>query len=445
VQAENPATILCKHFWIIREESNLRVYPSIYSLMTGKVIVGNNFKRQFPKLGELSALLKFSLPTVHRRTSRLQSALTIWDLREIAQARTPQGPFDYTDGAADGEISLTRARQAFLDITFHPNILQDVSEVDLTRTTLGQTFNMPVGIAPTGFTRMMQSEGERAGAKAAEKFGIPFTLSTLGTTSIEDVVGATPQGTNWFQLYMWKDREASMALVERAKKAGVKNLLLTVDAPAAGARLRDMRNGMTLPPKLTFKTITNALPRPEWVWNFLTTPSLEFASMSNWNGTVAELLDHMFDATMTFEDLEWIREQWDEKLTVKGIQTVEDAKKCAQYGVDAIFLSNHGGRQLDRAPIPFHLLAEVKREFKTELEIHMDTGIMHGADIIAAIALGAQFTYIGRAYLYGLMAGGQEGVERTLEILRIQMVRTMKLLGVNSLDQLEPKHVSFLK
>jgi L-lactate dehydrogenase (cytochrome) len=246
-------------------------------------------------------------------------------------------------------------------------------------------------------------------------------------------------------LYMWKDREASMALVERAKKAGVKNLLLTVDAPAAGARLRDMRNGMTLPPKLTFKTITNALPRPEWVWNFLTTPSLEFASMSNWNGTVAELLDHMFDATMTFEDLEWIREQWDEKLTVKGIQTVEDAKKCAQYGVDAIFLSNHGGRQLDRAPIPFHLLAEVKREFKTELEIHMDTGIMHGADIIAAIALGAQFTYIGRAYLYGLMAGGQEGVERTLEILRIQMVRTMKLLGVNSLDQLEPKHVSFLK
>ena len=258
-------------------------------------------------------------------------------------------------------------------------------------------------------------------------------------------MSAAPHGTNWFQLYMWKDREGSMALVERAKKAGVKNLLLTVDAPAAGARLRDNRNGMTVPPKLTFKTVLNALPRPEWVWNFLTTPGLEFASMSNWDGTVAELLDSMFDPTMTFEDLVWIRKQWDGKLTVKGIQTLEDAKRCADYGVDAIFLSNHGGRQLDRAPIPLHLLTEVKREFKTDLEIHMDTGIMHGADIIAAIALGAQFTYIGRAYLYGLMAGGQEGVERTLEILRTQMVRTMKLLGVNSLDELEPRHVTFLK
>ena len=407
--------------------------------------MGNNFKRQFPHLGELSSLLKFSLPSIHRRQARLQKALTIWDLRDIAKKRTPQGPFDYTDGAADAEISLARARQAFLDITFHPNILQDVSTADLTRTTLGQTFKMPVGIAPTGFTRMMHSEGERAAARAAEKFGIPFSLSTLGTTSIEDVMSAAPHGTNWFQLYMWKDREGSMALVERAKKAGVKNLLLTVDAPAAGARLRDNRNGMTVPPKLTFKTVVNALPRPEWVWNFLTTPGLEFASMSNWDGTVAELLDSMFDPTMTFEDLAWIRKQWDGKLTVKGIQTLEDAKRCADYGVDAIFLSNHGGRQLDRAPIPLHLLTEVKREFKTDLEIHMDTGIMHGADIIAAIALGAQFTYIGRAYLYGLMAGGQEGVERTLEILRTQMVRTMKLLGVNSLDELEPRHVTFLK
>ena len=403
-----------------------------------------NFKRQFPNLRELSTLLKFELPTIHRRERRLQKALTIWDLRAIAKKRTPQGPFDYTDGAAETEVTLRRARQAFLDVEFVPNILQDVSRVDLTRTSLGHTFNMPVGIAPTGFTRMMHSEGERAGARAGEKFGIPFTLSTLGTTSIEDVVAAAPQGTNWFQLYMWKDREGSMALVERAAKMGVKNLMLTVDVPVAGARLRDSYNGMTVSPKLNTKTILNAIPRPEWVWNFLTTPPLQFAAMNKWDGTVGELLDYMFDPTMTFEDLKWIRQQWKGTLTVKGIQNVEDAKRCAKYGVDAVLLSNHGGRQLDRAPVPFHLLGQVKKELKKDMEVHIDTGIMHGGDVLAAIAHGADFTYIGRAYLYGLMAGGQEGVERALTIMQGQMSRSMKLLGVSSLEELEPKHVKIL-
>lgn len=403
-----------------------------------------NLNRQFPRVKDLAPLLQFELPTIHRKARRLERALTIWDLREIAKKRTPKGPFDYTDGAAESEVSLERARQAFLDLSFQPNILHDVSTVDLTCMSLGNTFKMPVGIAPTGFTRMMQSEGERAGARAAEKFGVPFTLSTLGTTSIEDVVAAAPNGTNWFQLYMWKDREGSMALVERAQAAGVKNLMLTVDVPAAGARLRDYRNGLTVPPKLSAKTIVNAIPRPEWVWNFLTTPPLQFASMSQWNGTVGELLDYMFDPTMTFEDLKWIRENWKGTLTIKGVQTVEDAKKCADYGVDAIVLSNHGGRQLDRAPIPLHLLGDIKKELKSDLEIHLDTGIMHGADVLAAIALGAQFTYVGRAYLYGLMAGGQAGVERALEIMRTQMVRNMKLLGVNSLQELTPKHVKLL-
>ena len=403
-----------------------------------------NFKRQFPNLRELSTLLRFELPTIHRRERRLQKALTIWDLRAIAKKRTPQGPFDYTDGAAETEVTLRRARQAFLDIEFNPNILQDVSRVDLSRESLGHTFDMPVGIAPTGFTRMMHSEGERAGARAAEKFEVPFTLSTLGTTSIEDVVAAAPGGTNWFQLYMWKDREGSMALVERAAKMGVTNLMLTVDVPVAGARLRDSYNGMTVPPKLNTKTIINAIPRPEWVWNFLTTPPLQFAALNKWNGTVGELLDYMFDPTMTFEDLKWIRQQWKGKLTIKGIQNVEDAKRCAKFGVDAVLLSNHGGRQLDRAPIPFHLLGQVRKELKKDIEVHIDTGIMHGGDVLAAIAHGAQFTYIGRAYLYGLMAGGQEGVERSLEILKGQMSRSMKLLGVSSLEELEPKHVKIL-
>ena len=406
--------------------------------------MGKNVRRQFPKPSELAPLLQFSLPTLRRKKRRLEQAYTIWDLRDIAKRRTPKGPFDYTDGSAESEVSLERARQAFRDLEFIPSILKDVSTADLTRKSLGETFAMPVGIAPTGFTRMMQTEGEIAGARAAEKYGIPFTLSTLGTTTIEDVVAAAPGGRNWFQLYMWKDREGSMALVERAKRAGVKNLMLTVDVPAAGQRIRDYRNGLTVPPRLTAGTVINALPRPAWWINFLTTPSIEFASMKNWEGTVGELLDYMFDPTMTWEDLKWIRQQWDGTLTVKGIQNLEDAKMAAKLGADAILLSNHGGRQLDRAPVMLHLLSDIKKEFKKDYEIHIDTGIMHGADVLAAIALGAQYTYVGRAYLYGLMAGGQDGVERALEIMRTQMVRNMKLLGVNSLDELTPKHVRFL-
>ena len=406
--------------------------------------VAKNVKRQFPKPSELAPLLQFSLPTLRRKKRRLEKAYTIWDLRDIAKRRTPKGPFDYTDGSAESEVSLERARQAYRDLEFIPSILKDVSTADLTRTALGETFSMPVGIAPTGFTRMMQTQGEIAGARAAEKFGIPFTLSTLGTTTIEDVVASAPEGRNWFQLYMWKDREDSMALVERAKRAGVKNLMLTVDVPAAGQRIRDYRNGLTVPPRLTAGTVINALPRPAWWINFLTTPSIEFASMKNWEGTVGELLDYMFDPTMTWEDLKWIRKQWDGTLTVKGIQNLEDAKLAAKLGADAILLSNHGGRQLDRAPVMLHLLSDIKKEFKKDYEIHIDTGIMHGADVLAAVALGAQYTYVGRAYLYGLMAGGQDGVERALEIMRTQMVRNMKLLGVNSLDELTPKHVRFL-
>ena len=406
--------------------------------------MSSNVKRQLPNPAELAPLLKFSLPTVRRKQSRLDRAMTIWDLRDIAKKRTPQGPFDYTDGAAESELSLGRARQAFQDIEFIPNILRDVANADTSRIVFGQSFAMPIGIAPTGFTRLMQTEGEIAGARAAEKFGIPFSLSTLGTTSIEDVVRASPNGENWFQLYMWKDRESSMALVERAKNSGVKTLHLTVDVPVAGHRLRDTYNGLTIPPKLTGKTLLNAIPRPAWWVNFLTTPPIQFASMSSWNGTVAELLDYMFDPTMTFEDLKWVRKQWDGNLIVKGVQNLEDAKLAARLGADAVLLSNHGGRQLDRAPVPLHLLADIKREFKKDYEIHIDTGIMHGADVLAAVALGANFTYIGRAYLYGLMAGGQAGAERALEILQAQMIRNMKLLGVNSLSELHNKHVRLL-
>lgn len=400
--------------------------------------------RRFPNLKDLAQLMKFKTPTWNPTQRRLKEAHTIYDLREIAKRRTPTAPFDYTDGSADQEISLFRARQAFEDIEFQPNVLRDVSEVDLSSTVLGKQVAMPLGIAPTGFTRMMHTEGEIAGCQAAEAAGIPFSLSTMGTRSIEEVAAAAPLGRNWFQLYMWKDRERSMALVDRAANAGFDTLMLTVDVPVAGARLRDKRNGMTIPPALTLGTIINALPRPAWWINFLTTDPLKFASLDSWNGTVAELLDKMFDPTVTFDDLKWIRQQWKGSLVVKGIQNVQDARKAVAAGADAIVLSNHGGRQLDRAPIPFHLLPETVKEIGKDAEVHVDTGIMHGADVIAAVAKGAKFTLIGRAYLYGLMAGGREGVDKALTILSTDMVRTMKLLGVRTLEELEPAHVKIL-
>jgi len=401
-------------------------------------------KRRFPGVKELAGLMRFRKPIFNGRKRRLSRALTIYDLRDIAKRRTPQAPFDYTDGGADSESSLIRARSTFERVEFQPRILRDVSVVDTSVKMLGQTMSMPIGIAPTGFTRMMQTEGEYAGATAARDAGIPYTLSTMGTRSIEDVARIAPDGRNWFQLYMWKDRDRSMALVDRAKAAGFDTLVLTVDVPVAGARLRDVRNGMTIPPSLTSKTILNALPRPAWWLNFLTTDSLKFASLDSWKGTVAELLDSMFDPTVSFEDLKWIRKQWDGNLLVKGIQNIDDAVLAQKAGADAISLSNHGGRQLDRAPVPYLLIPEARKALGKKFEIHADTGIMHGADVVACIAAGANFTWIGRAYLYGLMAGGKEGVDRSLEILRTQMVRTMKLLGVCSLEELNPSHVKLI-
>jgi L-lactate dehydrogenase (cytochrome)/glycolate oxidase len=401
-------------------------------------------KRRLPSPKDLAQLLRFRKPILNARKRRLSRALTIYDLRDIAKRRTPKAPFDYTDGGADSESSLTRARNAFERVEFQPRILRNVKDVDLTVKMLGKQMNLPLGIAPTGFTRMMQTEGEYAGATAAQDAGIPYTLSTMGTRSIEDVAKVAPNGRNWFQLYMWKDRDRSMDLVERAKAAGFDTLVLTVDVPVAGARLRDVRNGMTIPPSLTSKTILNAIPRPGWWLNFLTTDPLKFASLDSWNGTVAELLDSMFDPTVTYEDLKWIRKQWKGNLVVKGIQNVEDAVMSVKAGADAIILSNHGGRQLDRAPVPFHLLPEVVKAVGKKTEVHVDTGIMHGADVIAALAAGAKFTWIGRAYLYGLMAGGKPGVDRSLEILKTQMIRTMKLLGARTISELEPDHVRFI-
>ncbi len=397
-------------------------------------------RRRIPKAADLAPLLQFRKPELGA-AARLRRANTIWDLRTIAKRRTPRAPFDYTDGAAEAEISLARARSAFRDLEFRPNVLRNVDTVSTTTEILGGRSALPFGIAPTGFTRMMQSEGEYAGSRAAEAAGIPYTLSTMGTASIEDVAAAAPGGRNWFQLYLWTDRGRSLELISRAAAAGYDTLMVTVDTAVAGARLRDVRNGLTIPPALTLRTVADASYRPGWWFNFLTHEPLSFASLSHYPGTVAELINSMFDPTLTYEDLTWLRGVWKGNLVVKGIQTLEDARQAVDHGADGIVLSNHGGRQLDRAPVPLHLLPQVAGELKGRTAIILDTGIMSGGDIVAALALGADFTLIGRAYLYGLMAGGRAGVDRAIEILGSQAVRTMKLLGVNRVEDLGPGHL----
>lgn len=403
-------------------------------------------RRRVPKYADLAPLMQFKKPEFSRE-AKLRRASTIWDLRDMAKRRTPKAPLDYTDGAAEAEITLRRARQAFQEIEFRPGVLRDVSTVDLGTEILGKASRLPFGIAPTGFTRMMQSEGEYAGSQAAAAAGIPYTLSTMGTASIEDVAAAAPDGRNWFQLYLWTDRDRSLELIERAARAGNDTLMVTVDTAVAGARLRDVRNGMTIPPALTLKTVLDASYRPAWWFNFLTHEPLTFASLSRYTGTVADLINSMFDPTLTYEDLDWLRETWKGKLVVKGIQTADDARKVVDHGADGVVLSNHGGRQLDRAPIPFHLLPEVSAALEADhsnAAVILDTGIMSGADIIAALAMGADFTLIGRAYLYGLMAGGRAGVDRAIQILATDMRRTMALLGVSRIADLTPDHVRLL-
>lgn len=406
--------------------------------------MAKRLQRQRPRPREVFELLQFRRPHLSV-ASRLQRALTIADLRRLARLRTPRAAFDYTDGAAEEELSLRRARQAFRDIEFHPSVLRSVPQVDLSTQIFGGPSALPFGIAPTGFARLMRAEGEVAGAAAAGAAGIPFSLSTLGTTSIEDVRRANPHGRNWFQLYVMRDREISWDLVRRATQAGFDTLLFTVDTPVAGERLRDRCNGFTIPPQITARTFIDTALHPAWWLDFLTTPPLTFASLSATGGTVADLLDAAMDPTISFADLAKIRELFPGKLVVKGVQTVTDARKLVAAGVDGIVLSNHGGRQLDRAPVPFHLLPDVVREVGGAVEIAIDTGITNGADIVAALALGADFAMIGRAYLYGLMAGGLAGVVRTIEILRAEIERTMKLLQVASVAELGPSHVTQLR
>lgn len=399
-------------------------------------------ERRLLRWSELKPLLRTRPIELNPTKRRLQRALTIEDLRRIARRRTPRGPFDYTDGSAEQEISKRRAREVFEGLEFHPNVLRPVKEVDTSTTILGRRSAYPFGFAPTGFTRMMQHEGERAVVRVAERAGIPYALSTVGTTSIEDVAAAAPNADRWFQLYVWHDRAAAKELVNRAQEAGYTTLALTVDTPVAGARLRDARNGLTMPPSLTPRTIVDTALHPAWWFNLLTTPPLEFATFRHWPGTFAELLNQVFDPTLTWDDVDWLRSIWNGSLVIKGIQNVDDARQAVEHGADAVWLSNHGGRQLDRAPVPLGLVQPTVEAVGDRAEVFVDTGVMSGADIVAGVALGAKAVFIGKAYLYGLMAGGERGVQRVFEILSSELRRTMQLLGVASIADLKPSHVT---
>ena len=398
-------------------------------------------QRRLPRWSELRPYLRTQPVHWSAVERRLAGAATISDLRRIARRHTPRAAFDYTDGAAETETSLDRARAAFRRVEFVPSVLRDVSRIDPSTTILGRPASLPLVFAPTGFTRFMNHEGEPAVARVAERVGIPYALSTLGTTSPEALAQAVPDVERWFQLYVWRDRAPSQELIARAEAAGYSALILTVDTPVGGQRLRDVRNGLTIPPTLTVKTLADMTLHPGWWFNLLTTEPLTFASLTGSDGTVAELIDKVFDPSVTLDDLAWLRGVWSRPLIVKGIQSVEDARAVVDRGADAIVVSNHGGRQLDRAPTPLEQLPAIVAAVGDRAEVYLDGGIMSGGDVVAAVATGARACLVGRAYLYGLMAGGERGVQRAADILRRDIIRTMQLIGVTDVAGLTPDRV----
>jgi L-lactate dehydrogenase (cytochrome) len=398
-------------------------------------------ERRLPRWTELRELVRPRRPSGNATARRLARAATIGDLREIARRRVPRAVFDYTDGAAGAEISLRRSREAFERVEFRPRVLRNVSEVDPSTTLLGARAALPLVFAPTGFTRLMHTEGESAVGRVAQRVGVPYALSTMGTTSLEALADAAPACRRWFQLYLWRDRAASSALVERAHDAGYEALVLTVDTPVAGPRLRDVRNGFTIPPALSARTMANAALHPRWWVDLLTTPPLEFASLSSWGGTVAELVDRVFEPAAVLADVGALRASWPGALIVKGILDADDACAVVDAGADAVVVSNHGGRQLDRSPTPLEQLPAIADAVGDRAEVYLDGGILDGADVVAAVASGARACLIGRAYLYGLMAGGEQGVQRAVDILTREVTRTMQLLGVTSVAELTSERV----
>ena len=366
-------------------------------------------------------------------------------MRNLAKKRVPKAVFDYVDGGANDELAYARSQEIYSRVEFKARVLRDVSKIDLTCDVIGQKSALPIIFAPTGYTRMMHYQGEVMVAKICEENNLIYNLSTMGTTSSEEIGNQVPGVRRWFQLYLWRDRDQSLKFIEEAKEAGFEGLMLTVDTAVGGIKWRDMRNGLTVPPKISFKTFFDMALKPKWWFNLLTTAPLEFATFRNFNKPLSEIAATVFDPAVTFEDVKWLRSVWQGKLIIKGIQTIADATELKKIGVDAIVLSNHGGRQLDRSVVPLELLPQVRTEIGIKgsgPQIYIDGAIMSGADVLAAVALGADAVLIGRAYLYGAMAAGQSGVEKVVEMFRFEMETAMKLMGAKNLSELNPDFVN---
>jgi isopentenyl diphosphate isomerase/L-lactate dehydrogenase-like FMN-dependent dehydrogenase len=405
-------------------------------------------KRQFPRWKNIKPLLGWSLPKFPLEDRKLKRAVNLQELRLLARKRVPKAVFDYVDGGANDEISYQRSAETFSKVEFHARVLRDVSKIDLTTKIAGKNSSLPIIFAPTGYTRMMNYEGEPMVAQVCEENNLIYSLSTMGTTSSQEIADQVPGVRRWFQLYLWRDRSQSLQFIYGAKEAGFEGLILTVDTAVGGIKWRDMRNGLTVPPKITLKTFFDMALKPKWWANLLTTAPLEFATFRNFNKPLSEIAATVFDPAVTFADVKWLRSVWKGKLIIKGIQTVEDAKQLAKIGVDAIILSNHGGRQLDKSVVPLEILPAVRKAVGKKgkgTQIYIDGAIMSGSDVLASIALGADAVLIGRAYLYGAMAAGREGVQKVVETLRFEMETAMKLMGARNIDELTPEFVSIRK
>ena len=362
-------------------------------------------------------------------------AQSVDDLANIARKRTPKVVFDYVEGGAIDEIAYSRSRAAYSRIEINSRVLRDVSKIDTSEKILGKVVDIPICFAPTGYTRLMHHVGEPAVANVASNKNLIYALSTMGTTSPEELAAAVPNSRRWFQLYIMKNRSDSLAVIKQAKDNGFEALVLTVDTPVVGLRYRDNRNGLTVPPKIRINTVFAIARKPVWWLNLFTTGKLEFAAFRGWDKPLSQLAGLIFDPATTMKDIAWLRSVWKGPIIVKGIQSVDDAKAVAKLGVQGIILSNHGGRQFDRGPVPLEILPEVVKAVGNKVEIYIDGGIMSGLDALGAIALGAKAVFIGRAYLYGAMANGEAGVEQVIEIMRREFENGMALSGATNIAE----------
>lgn len=375
--------------------------------------------------------------------SALDRACNIADLRAIAKKRLPRMVFDYIDGGADDEVTLRRSVSRFQAYELVWDALQDISAIDTSGRVMGQDMRLPFFISPTAASRLFHHVGEPAVARAAHAAGVVYSISTIGSTSIEDIAKVTP-GPKFFQVYVWKDRGLVREVLQRVRAAGFAGVILTVDVPVAGNRERDPKNGFAIPPKVTPQTAAQALARPGWLWRLATSPPIRpanFTHLADVPGGIMGFIDSQFDRTVTWQDAAWMRETWGGPFAVKGVSTPADALRCLEIGANAVWISNHGGRQLDTSAPTIDLLPAIAEAVAGRADIVLDGGVRRGTDIIKALCLGATSVALGRAYLFGLAAGGEAGVAKALAILEAELRRDMALLGCARIDQLAARFV----